>query len=217
MGINFPLWSSILGDVPPAMINSLLGGNNPVATALTTVGAGTITAAGVAGGVTLRSGSTAAFTDTTDTAANIIASRWPNSAALNSSFNYTYVNNTVAPATLTGGTGVTVSGATVVPPNSWVRYLVTYTAANTLTMVGIEQGYFPHSGTFVALTGGGTGNAVTVADANVTATSNIIVTLKAVGGSVGAIPHVQTITPGTGFTMVNTASDTSTYAYTILG
>lgn len=192
--------------------------SNPIATALTTVGAGTVTAAGIASGVTLRSGSTAAFSDTTDIADNIIAAAMSSSAGIGESFVYTYVNNTVAAATLGGGTGVTVSGVTVIPPNSWARYLVTYTAADTVTMVGIEQGYFPKSGTFTALTGGGTGNAVTVADARVTATSQILITLKTVGGTVSpGTAYINTITPGTGFTAVNAASDTSTYSYVILG
>lgn len=182
-----------------------------IATALSTVGAGTITGAGIAGRVTTRTGSTSAFTDTTDTAANIIAAQ-PN-AHIGDSWEYTYTNSTVAVATLTGGTGVTVSAVTAVPANSWARYLVTYTAAATITMVGISQGFLPHSGTF---TNNGA-STVTTADANVTVGSAITITLKTVGGTVGPIPHLLTITPGTGFATVGTASDTSVYNYTILG
>lgn len=58
---------------------------------------------------------------------------------------------------------------------------------------------------------------VTVAQTAVTATSMIIVTLKTVGGTVGALPVVQTITAGTGFTIQGTAADTSVYNYLILG
>jgi hypothetical protein len=58
---------------------------------------------------------------------------------------------------------------------------------------------------------------VTVANANLTANSIILVTLKTVGGTVGAIPVPQTVTPGTGFTIAGTASDTSIYNYIILG
>lgn len=58
---------------------------------------------------------------------------------------------------------------------------------------------------------------VTVANANVTANSIIIFTLKTVGGTVGTYPTIQTITPGTGFTVEGGASDTSTYNYLILG
>jgi hypothetical protein len=212
MGINYPLWSPSIGDVPPATINSQLGGSTSTATALTTVGAGTITAAGIAGAVTLRSGSTSAFTDTTDTAANIIPARWPNSASLNSSFMYTYVNNSVAVATIQGGTGVTVSGITVVPPNSWARFLLTYTAANTLTMVGIEQGYFPSSGTVTA----NAATPVAVANTAVTATSQVLLTyVSGTQGATGAF--VSSRTAGTGFSIKSVASDTAVYAYTILG
>lgn len=109
-----------------------------VSTALTTVGAGTITAAGIAGGVTNRTGSTAAFADTTDTADNIIAAR-PN-IGIGQSWEYTYYNNTLGTSTIGGGTGVTVSLASLVPANCWARFLVTYTAVSTVTMVGIAMG-----------------------------------------------------------------------------
>ena len=56
---------------------------------------------------------------------------------------------------------------------------------------------------------------VTVAAPLVTANSNISFTLKTVGGSVGAIPAIQTITPGVGFTVSGSAGDTSVYSYVI--
>lgn len=109
-------------------------------TALATVGAGTITAAGIAGGVSARGGaqSATAFTDTTATADLIIAA--VPGAAIGQSWEWTYRNNTDGPATITGGTGVTVSGNTLVQPNSWVRYLVTYTAASTITIASVAAG-----------------------------------------------------------------------------
>ncbi len=58
---------------------------------------------------------------------------------------------------------------------------------------------------------------VTVTDVNVTANSVVICTLKTVGGTVGAVPAVKTITPTTGFTVAGSASDSSTYNYRILG
>lgn len=110
-----------------------------VATALTTAGAGVITAAGIAGKLTTRGGAQSAtpFTDTTATAALIIAAQ---SGAIGSSWEWEYKNNTDAAATITGGSGVTVSGITIVPPGSWARFLVTYTAAATVTMVGVAMG-----------------------------------------------------------------------------
>lgn len=52
---------------------------------------------------------------------------------------------------------------------------------------------------------------VTVAAPLLTANSDINFTLKTVGGTVGAAPAVQTVTPGTGFTVSGTAGDTSVY------
>lgn len=109
-----------------------------VATSLTTVGAGTVTAAGIAGGLTTRGGaqSATAFTDTTDTATNIIAAQ-PN-ANIGQSWEWTYKNNTDGDATMTGGSGVTVSVNTVVPRGTHAKFLVTYTAATTITIVGMS-------------------------------------------------------------------------------
>lgn len=68
------------------------------------------------------------------------------------------------------------------------------------------------SGTFVA---NGT-TPVTVTDAAITTTAVVVISLNTVGGTVGAVPHVETITAGTSFTVVATASDTSTYNYRII-
>lgn len=112
---------------------------NPIITSLATVGAGTVSAAAINGGLISRSGSQSGtpFTDTTDTAANIIAGNTGLIGKIGESFILFYTNSTNAIATLTGGTGVTVSGITVVPVNMTVAYLLTYTAAATVTMVGI--------------------------------------------------------------------------------
>lgn len=59
---------------------------------------------------------------------------------------------------------------------------------------------------------------VTVADANVSSVASVItISLNTVGGTVGAIPAIQTITSGTGFTVAGTALDTSIYNYKIEG
>ena len=58
---------------------------------------------------------------------------------------------------------------------------------------------------------------VTVVAPQVTANSDINITLKTVGGTVGAVPAISTITPGTGFTVVATSGDTSTYNFSITG
>lgn len=182
-------------------------------TSLTTVGAGVITAAGIVGTVTVRSGaqSATAFTDTTDTAANIIAAQ--DNARIGQTWMFMYQNTTNAPATITGGSNVTVSGVTLVPANSTAWYVVNYTAANTITMVGFAANANPIFGTFTA---NGT-STVTVTNAAVSPNSQVGVTLKTVGGTVGAFPTIKTITAGTGFTVVATISDTSVYNYCITG
>lgn len=57
---------------------------------------------------------------------------------------------------------------------------------------------------------------VTVSAPLVTANSCINFTLKTVGGTVGAAPAIQTITPGTGFTVSGSAGDTSVYNFDII-
>ena len=68
------------------------------------------------------------------------------------------------------------------------------------------------SGTFTC---NGT-TAVAVTNTKITADSNVIITLKTVGGTVGANPSIKTITAGSGFTVSGTASDTSVYNYKII-
>jgi hypothetical protein len=109
-----------------------------------------------------------------------------------------------------GGTinGGTANAALFVTPRSTTRFIATDSTG--LNWATDSQGGV--SGTFTA--NGAT--PVTVADASVTADSNIIFTLKTVGGTVGAMPRCVTITPGTGFNVNCTASDTSVYNYRIL-
>jgi len=87
--------------------------------------------------------------------------------------------------------------------------VVSNTAAGTLVL---KQGANGKAGTFVC--NGVT--PVTVTNSSITANSGIIFTLKTVGGTVGAYPAIQTITPTTGFTVAGTALDTSTYNYHII-
>lgn len=57
---------------------------------------------------------------------------------------------------------------------------------------------------------------VSVANTSITAGSVVTFTLKTVGGTVGAYPAIQTITPGVGFDVAGTALDTSVYNYAIV-
>lgn len=146
-GDEVPLFQASSGrtkKLTVGMLANFMGGGSIVETltALTTVGAGTITAAGIVGKATNRTGSTAAYTDTTDTAANLFTAM---TGAFNTmAFEYTYYNNTLGLATITGGTGVTVTAGSVsnalVPPACWARFLVTLTSNAAATMQVVATG-----------------------------------------------------------------------------
>ncbi len=116
-------------------------------TQLTTVGAGTISAAGILGQFVTRSGPTSAFTDTTDTAANITAAMRGLYNAGTSSDSITwffdYVNTTAYTATIAAGANVTLtsqaptpsSGTLTVATNSVATFLVSATpSAGTVAL-----------------------------------------------------------------------------------
>lgn len=183
-------------------------------TALSTVGAGVITAAALISGVVARGGAqaNAAFTDTTDTGANLDTAL---GSTINQAWLVDYENSTDAAATIAGGVGVTASGILVVPSGYTATFLLSKTGAATYTLKGYRLAG-PNSAPSGTFTANGA-SAVTVTDTRVTANSVVIATVKTPGGTVGAIPAVKTITPGTGFTIAGTASDTSVYNYLIIG
>lgn len=116
------------------------GSTSTAITTVSTVGAATLTAAQILTKIISRTGTQiAAFTDTTDTATAIIAALGT-SAVIGQSFKFTYQNNTQFNATLTGGTGVTVSAPLIIPSMSWVEYLVSYSGAGAVTFVPYEAG-----------------------------------------------------------------------------
>ena len=94
--------------------------------------------------------------------------------------------------------------------------MATATSSNKTSALQAGINVYPDgtaaSGTFTA--NGAT--LVVVADPKITASSSVIITLKTVGGTVGAIPSIKTITAGTGFSVSGTALDTSVYNYKIL-
>lgn len=121
-----------LGAIPISM------GAIAANTNITTAGNGTLTAAGIVGGVITRSGPTAAFSDAIDSAANIVAAL-PN-PNVGQSWELSLTNTSAWPETLTAGTGITLSGlANPIPANSTADFLVTYTGAGavTLQLVGV--------------------------------------------------------------------------------
>lgn len=135
------------------------------------------------------------------------AENWTN-AAHGSMMTWTVIaNGTTTPtqAMRLQNDGVLTIGTTVAS-GSLKLQVTGGTTTDTLAVTGGVTGTFTANGA----------TPVTVTNANVTANSVILVTLKTVGGTVGAVPAVKTITPTTGFTVAATAADTSVYNYVII-
>lgn len=125
-----------------------------------------------------------------------------------------YVENSNTGATIAAGAQVSPGGsqATITDPLPVANGGTgAATAATARTNLGLPTKFSPGTFTINGVT------PVSVADANLTASSVVVITLKTVGGTVGAVPHVATVNPGTGFTVVGTAADSSVYNYLIIG
>ena len=191
---------------------------------LTTNGAGTILAATIVGGDLLRTVPTTAFTDTSDTAANIIAAL--HGATIGQSWEWTYQNQTSTTATLAGGSGATL--AATVPPASWARFIVTYTAANTVTFTLINTGplaVMPGAQYTSISSGNGTLTGAQVAGANyvalVTSGATALTTptaaniLAAIPNGVVGVSYVLRIVNTNGGTLTITADASVTATGTL--
>lgn len=134
-----------LGDSDPTGVSTVfvpttIGGLIPNAanTSISTVGAGTITAAAIAGGTVTRAGvQSAAFSDATDTATAILAAL--PGFGVNSAMKIVIRNTTAFTETITAGSGITLSGNVILPAQSEGSFLLTCTATGTpaFTMVGL--------------------------------------------------------------------------------
>ncbi len=102
-------------------------------------------------------------------------------------------------------------GSSTIAPN-----LATMTADNVAITGGTVTASLGNkstrSGTFIL----NETTPVTVSNTTFQVTDIINISLKTVGGTVGALPAVKTVTANTGFTVAGTASDTSTYSYTLI-
>lgn len=108
----------------------IAGGESALAGAITTAGAGTWTGAAIATGIIARSGPGAGYTDTTDTAANIVAALGgsaPGPDVVPGTSFRLLVTNTVAFAlTFAAGAGVVAGNGTLnIAASTWREYLVT--------------------------------------------------------------------------------------------
>ncbi|MHB8388141.1 MAG: hypothetical protein ACYDDA_10825 [Acidiferrobacteraceae bacterium] len=130
--ISLPIPSS---GVPPASVTATSGTGFTAAQMLT--------------GAILRSGPTANFSDTTDTAANIVAALGLN-VTVNNGFDFTIANYTAFTETLSGATGVTITAypagtaaasqnpGTIGPSDS-VTFRVTVTAIGSSPAVTLTR------------------------------------------------------------------------------
>lgn len=104
------------------------------ATPLTTVGAGNILASSILAGCVERTGPTGAFTDTLDTADNLIAA--VPGLTVGDSFQFLYRNTVAFAQTLAVGLGGVLSGAnTAVAASSARMYLVTILSSARLAIM----------------------------------------------------------------------------------
>lgn len=139
LSVSTPLTTGALPCTPGDFVSlmQLLGAQyQPI----TTAGAGTLTAATLMGGFIVRTGPTAAFTDTTDTAANILAALVPNVNAIaeyGQTFLVFYVNLSSFTATIAAGTNVTLAGTLTVPAGGVRVLLGSVTGASTLTLTSM--------------------------------------------------------------------------------
>lgn len=91
----------------------------------------TLTAAAIQGGLYIRSGMTAGRTDTTDTAANIIAAN--PQMDIGDNFLLAISNSVAFALTIAGGVGVTMGAKTTIAASSFGFLVFTKTSATAMT------------------------------------------------------------------------------------
>lgn len=191
----------------------VMGGGETIS-AITTAGAGTLTGAAIAAGILRRTGPGGGFTDTTDTANNILLALAGNSPAgavkPGTTFRLRYINTVAFAMTFAAGAGVVAGIGTLGVAASLVRdYLLTVVNAtpevaistNTFTTTAITFNFAPGQ-TGLPL-GTLTPGMVVTAGANITAGTTLIGITTGPGGITGAT--LSAAATGTG-TQSNTYS-----------
>jgi hypothetical protein len=131
------VWDNNLDDRRLMPGDLMAGSDNILAGGISTVGSGTWTGAAIATGIINRTGPTGAYTDTTDSAANIVAALKGNNNAVDivpgTSFRMILRNTVAFALTWAAGTGVVSGTGTLDVAASTVReYIVTVlNAGNT--------------------------------------------------------------------------------------
>lgn len=143
MALARPMVAS--GDVPARKLvpgDLIAGGENILGGAIATAGDGTWTGAAIANGIINRTGPGGGYTDTTDTAANIIAALAGNGWAPDQVVGTTFrllVRNTVAQAlTFAAGAGVVAGTGTLNIAASLVRTYI-FTILNATPPVTVQS------------------------------------------------------------------------------
>ncbi len=171
-----------------------IGLNTPAAAAFTTVDATTFTGALVGFASSANEVTVAPLGTNVSCSVLFSTSSGPASASINTDPDYTYnpSTNTLSVLNINNLSSLTmgIAGGTLI----------------------LKQGANGKTGT-VTLNGV---TPVTITNSSITANSGIVFTLKTVGGTVGAYPVIQTITPTTGCNVAGTALDTSIYNYHII-
>lgn len=108
---------------------------NPSVTAIAADSNQTITAAAILGGVVTHATHTASRTDTTDTAANILAAM-PD-MDIGDSFVFKVASLAAFTIIVAGGSGVTASGNLTVAANGAKDFILTRTGAATMGLLGL--------------------------------------------------------------------------------
>jgi len=190
-----------------------------------------ISAAALAAGYITRSGPTAAFTDTLDTATNVYnAYQVYGGIPVGLSAYVEYKNTTNYPATIALGTGFTISGTIntsfVVPANSEAFFLISPTSATTAQIflsstgngfsgIGNEQ-YSAATNTtaFTATTAQMVGAAETVLSLTGTLASGQAITTPTAAQIIAALPNA---TVGSTYALVIVNNSAGAFAWTLTG
>lgn len=181
--------------LPKSSANSFVAVINDTSTAIQVFGNGTATINGIATGTGLSQPANSVVIYWTPTEGKWFSEGSVESGAFTGTF-----NGVVGGVTPAAGTFTTISSSGAL------------TFTGIASGINLKQGSNGKCGTFIL-------NGVTpvsVANTSIAITDSIIISLNTVGGTVGAQPHLATITAGTGFTVLGTALDTSTYNYAII-
>ena len=164
------------------------------------VGASTLTAAQLVSGILNRTGSVGAFSDTTDTASNIInaligvglynvtpVTGISSGAAVQpgTTVRLRYLNTVAFIATLLAGTGVTLVGTTAVAASSWKDFLITVLNGTPAQVFAATQ----------------TNASAVITGLSQFQTSQLSVGMLVTGTNVQAASTVISVQPGIGVTL----------------